>query len=278
MSFYESIFFWAALTIYALASGGFCYAVVFRNDKVLGKLVALTAAGLFIHTAAIAARYAAQGHLPWSSNYDNGLMGGWFIVLSTIYVCIRHKSIRIVGIATLPAVLLIMGYGVMRNPVLSPLDATLKSFWLYFHVFFAWLSFGAYVLAMGVGVLYLLREKKERAGEAVEFYQRFGSNDSLDDLMFRYLVFGFITNAVMIVAGAIWAKDLWGSYWSWDPIETWSLISWLMYGLAIHLRVTMGWRGSRFAWLMIGALLTVIINFFGVSLIMKSTVHVFRMG
>lgn len=278
MSFYESIFFWIALAIYAIASAGFCYAVVFRNEKIIGRLVALTTVGFAIHTAAIAARYAAQGHLPWSSNYDNGLMGGWFIVLSTLYVCIRHKHVRIIGIATLPAVLLIMGYGVMRNPVLSPLDATLKSFWLCFHVFFAWLSFGAYVLAMGVGILYLLREKQAQKGEVVEFYQRLGSNDALDDLMFRYLIFGFITNAVMIVAGAIWAKDLWGNYWSWDPIETWSLISWLMYGVAIHLRVTMGWRGSRFAWLMIAALLTVIINFFGVSLIMKSTVHVFRMG
>src|SRR5512133_2897301 len=122
MSPYESLFFWTALVVYALASGGFCYAVVFKNERVLGKLVALTGVGLAIHTAAIAARYAAQGHLPWSSNYDNGLMGGWFIVLSTLYVCIRHKSIRVIGIATLPAVLLIMGHGALRNPLPSALD------------------------------------------------------------------------------------------------------------------------------------------------------------
>jgi cytochrome c-type biogenesis protein CcsB len=274
----EAILFWIALVIYALCSGGFCYAVVFRNERILGKLVVFVGLGFCMHTAAIAARYAAQGHLPWSSNYDNGLMGGWFIVLTTLYTCARHKSIRPIGIATLPTALLIMGYGVMRNPVLSPMDATLKSFWLYIHVFFAWLSFGAYVLAMGGGSIYLLKERQTRSGTPGEFYQRFGSDETLDDLMFRYLVFGFITNAVMIVAGAIWAKDLWGSYWSWDPIETWSLISWLMYGLAIHLRVTMGWRGKRFAWLMIAALLTVIVNFFGVSMIMKSTVHVFRMN
>src|SRR5512144_1292835 len=107
MSFYESILFWLALTIYALASGRICYAVVCKNDEVLGKLVALTGVGLCLHTAAIAARYAAQGHLPWSSNYDNGLMGGWFIVLSTLYVGVRHKPIRVIGIATLPSALLI---------------------------------------------------------------------------------------------------------------------------------------------------------------------------
>jgi ABC-type transport system involved in cytochrome c biogenesis permease subunit len=80
---------------------------------------------------------------------------------------------------------------------------------------------------------------------------------------------------MMISAGAIWAKDLWGSYWTWDPVETWSLISWIIYGIAIHLRVTFGWRQMRLAWLVIAALSTVIISFFGVNFIVSNSLHMF---
>ncbi|GFO66298.1 cytochrome c biogenesis protein CcsA [Geomonas paludis] len=283
MAYYEAICFWLSLVIYALSAGGYIYALVFRNEKVVPKLLVLIGIGLLVHTGAVAARYFAQGHFPWSTDYENGLMGGWFIIASTLFVAWRQKSLRVFAVATVPTTMLIMGYGVMRNPSLAPMAATLKSFWLAIHVFFAWLSFGAYALAMAAGVIYLLKERaaKERGQAPAEpVPDRFAdlSPERLDDLMFKYLVFGFITNAIMIAAGSIWAKDLWGAYWSWDPVETWSLISWLMYGAAIHLRVTMGWRGTRFSWLMIAALLTVIINFFGVSILMKSSVHVFKMS
>ena len=98
----------------------------------------------------------------------------------------------------------------------------------------------------------------------------------LDELIFRYITFGFIMDSIMIVAGSIWAKDLWGSYWSWDPVETWSLISYLVYGTAIHLRVTMGWRDARMAWLAITLLSTVIISFFGVTFLVNSSLHIFQ--
>jgi ABC-type transport system involved in cytochrome c biogenesis permease subunit len=82
----------------------------------------------------------------------------------------------------------------------------------------------------------------------------------------------------MIAAGSIWAKNLWGSYWSWDPVETWSLLSWLVYGVALHLRVTMGWRGRKLAWLLVFAIIGVLVSFWGVNLIMEGSLHVFNVG
>jgi ABC-type transport system involved in cytochrome c biogenesis permease subunit len=122
-----------------------------------------------------------------------------------------------------------------------------------------------------MAVMYIL---KERSPEK-EFYRKFPDFPRMDDLMFKYLIFGFITDAVMIASGAIWAKDLWGNYWSWDPVETWSLITWLIYGLAIHLRVTMGWRGLRFAWILIFALSGMVISYFGINLVVESSLHLF---
>jgi ABC-type transport system involved in cytochrome c biogenesis permease subunit len=97
----------------------------------------------------------------------------------------------------------------------------------------------------------------------------------IDESMFRFVVYGFIAEIIMIVSGSIWAKDLWGSYWGWDPVEVWSLISWLLYGLAIHLRVTLGWKGRRMAWLMILLLSTVIITYWGIDVVVENTRHMF---
>jgi cytochrome c-type biogenesis protein CcsB len=272
MSSWETIFFWMSLVIYSLAAGGYIYSFVFKNPRPIAKLTLFIAAGFITHSVAIGARYLVLGHLPWAGDYESALMGGWFITAATLFVAWRNKSLQGLATATAPLVVIMMGYGVMRNPVLSPMAASLKSYWLYIHVYFAWLAFGAYALAMATGVVFLLKRKDPTNPS----YERFPSLANLDELVFRYVVFGFITDTLMIAAGAIWAKDLWGSYWNWDPVETWSLISWLTYGIAIHLRVTFGWREARLAWLAIFALSTVIISFFGVSFMLTSSLHIFN--
>jgi cytochrome c-type biogenesis protein CcsB len=276
MAYWETIFFWITMAIYALACGGFIYSLVFKNPRFMPKMTLLIAVGLVTHTVAIGARFMAQGHLPWSGDYENAFMGGWFIILATLILGWRNKALQGLATATTPLVIIMMGFGYMRNPVLTPMAASLKTVWLYIHVYFAWLAFGAYSLAMAAGVLYLLKRKDASRVEHNPVYDRFPSLSSLDELIFRYVVFGFITDTMMISAGAIWAKDLWGSYWSWDPVETWSLVSWLTYGITIHLRVTFGWREKRLAWLAIAALSTVIISFFGVTFVVNSSLHMFN--
>lgn len=276
MTNWETILFWVSLVIYSLATGGFLYSFIFKNPRFMPKMTALIAIAFTTHTAAIVVRYLAQGHLPWSGDYESAMMGGWFIIAGTLYVGWRNKSLQALATATVPVVVIMMGYGVMRNPVLTPMSASLKNYWLYIHVYFAWLAFGAYTLAMAAGVLYLMKLKNTANGVVNAAYEKYPSLDRLDELIFRYVVFGFITDTIMIGAGAIWAKDLWGSYWSWDPVETWSLVSWLIYGIIIHLRVTFGWRESRLAWMVIIALSTVIISFFGVTFVVSSSMHMFN--
>jgi cytochrome c-type biogenesis protein CcsB len=276
MSYWETIFFWIALILYSLASGGYIYGFTFKNPRFISRMTYLVAAGFVAHNVVIGARYYAQGHLPWSGDYENGLMTGWFIISATLYIGWHNKALRALATVTAPLVVILMGYGYMRNPMLTPMAASLKSYWLYIHVYFAQLAFGAYTLATAAGVLYLLKKRNSAKGTINPAYDRFPSLDRLDDLIFRYVLFGFMTDTIMIAAGSIWAKDLWGSYWSWDPVETWSLISWLAYGICIHLRVTFGWRETRLAWLVIAALSTVIISFFGVNFLVDTSMHFFN--
>jgi cytochrome c-type biogenesis protein CcsB len=276
MAYWETIFFWIAMAIYALASGGYIYSIVFKNPRVMPKMTILVLVGLIAQSVAIGARFNATGHIPWSGDYESALMGGWIVIAGTLIVGWRNRSLQGLAVATVPLVLIMMGYGYMRNPMLTPMAASLKTFWLYIHVYFAWLAFGAYSLAMAAAVVYLLKRKDAKRPVQNPSYERFPTLDRLDELIFRFVVFGFITDTIMIAAGSIWAKDLWGSYWSWDPVETWSLISWLSYGICIHLRVTFGWRETRLAWLAIAALSTVIISFFGVTLIVNTSLHMFN--
>ncbi len=276
MAFWEIIFYWVTLVIYSLAAGGFIYSFVFKNPRVLPRITLLVTSGFIAHTSTILARFQATGHLPWSGHYEYVLMGGWFIIAGTIFVGWQNKSLQGLAVATVPLVIIMMGYGYMQNPGLTPMAASLKTVWLYIHVYFAWISFGAYALAMSAGVLYLLKSKSDLLPVPNPAYEKYPSLDRLDELIFRYVVFGFITDTIMICAGAIWAKDLWGSYWAWDPVETWSLISWLIYGITIHLRVTFKWREKRLAWLAVAAMSTVIICFFGVNLVVNTSLHIFQ--
>jgi cytochrome c-type biogenesis protein CcsB len=229
------------------------------------------AGGLVLHTALVAWRWVGTGHVPTIGNFENALVGGWFIVVMTLWAGWRQRF-PLLAAGALPFALLIMGGGAMSDTAARPMVASLQSFWLYIHIFFAWISYGAYTVACGAGIVYLVKSRKggpERSEEAL---------GRLDELMFRSTVFGFITDAVMIASGSIWAKNLWGSYWSWDPVETWSLLSWLIYGVVLHLRITLGWRGRRVAWLLVFAIIGVLVSFWGVNLVMEGSLHVFNVG
>lgn len=272
MSPLEAIFFWIAVGLYGITTALYIYAFIFKNEKVLNRINYFIGISFIVHTVAILARWQAVGNLPVAGDYENALGGVWVIMLFYLYASFRYKSLRAIGLAILPFSLLLLGYGAMRAPQLAPMVAAVRSFWLYIHVLFAWLAFGAFTITFGLGVIYLLKEKNPDK----DFYNKFPPLPRLDELMFRYLIFGFITDAVMIASGAIWAKNLWGHYWGWDPVETWSLITWLIYGLAIHLRVTMGWKGRRFAWILIFALIGMVISFFGINLFVKTSLHIFE--
>lgn len=276
MSRVEAALFWTALITYALATGGLLYALVFRNERFVPRMFRLATAGFLAHAGAIAARFVATGHLPWAGDYENALFGGAFIVGGTLLVAWRRPELRVFAAATLPLTVLMMGYGFMRQPTLGPMAASLKSYWLYVHVYFAWLAFGAFALAMAGGIVFLLKRRDEARGAPNPAWRQAPSLERIDELMFRWVVFGFVTQAAMIASGAIWARDLWGNYWSWDPVETWSLITWVTYGLAIHLRVTRGWRGGRFAWLAVLAIAGMVITFFGVTFVVDTSNHFFN--
>jgi cytochrome c-type biogenesis protein CcsB len=261
--------FWTMLVMYAVTVAAQIYAQIFNRRSMMQRAWYGIAGAFGIHTVLVAWRWIATGHIPTIGNFENALAGSWFIVAMVIWAGWKERY-PLLAAGALPFALIILGGGAMSDTTARPMSASLRSFWLYIHIFFAWLAYGGYTVACGAGIAFLTKSRKGSAS---------GDDLSrLDELMFRSTVFGFITDAVMIAAGSIWAKDLWGAYWSWDPVETWSLLSWLIYGLALHLRITMGWRGRRLAWVLVFAIVGVLISFWGVNLVMEGSSHVFNVG
>lgn len=270
----EAVFVWISIALYGVSSALYMYAFVFKKARLLRPALLIVSSSFVSHTLAVLARYEAVGNLPVATSYEIGLGGSWVVMLFTLYISIRQRRLGGVGVLTAPFSLLMLGYGVMSTPELAPMPVSVRSFWLYIHVFFAWLAYGAFAMAAGLGAIYILKERAPKG----EFYDRFPEISKIDDLVFKYVAFGFAADAVMIASGSIWAKSLWGNYWSWDPVEMWSLVTWLIYGLAIHLRLTMGWRGKRFAWVSVFALSGMVVTYFGINIFVESSLHFFGAG
>lgn len=269
----DGLLVWTCIYIYAASSILLLTGFVFSRERLLWIATWALLPAFLAHTAIFIMRWARTGYFPANGDLENAITGGWFAIAFTLALFARTKKPVGAALFTVPATLILLGYGMVNEPNPLPLSASFKSSWLIVHVLFAQVAFGSYAITSGYGIVYLLKSRPQAEGR--KFYDRFPSLDALEETMFRFVVYGFICEAIMIPAGAIWAKDLWGSYWTWDPVETWSLVSWLLYGLVIHLRVTLKWKGRKLAWLMVFLLLTVIITYWGIDALVQSTRHMF---
>lgn len=275
MGWIEPILAWSTICVYAVCTILLLTAFVFSKERVLRVVPYILVPAFAAHTAIFFMRWQRTGYFPANGEFENAINGGWFAILLTLYVLLRRKGLVGISLVTVPVTLLLLGYGIMKNPDVLPHGAALKSSWLAIHVAFAQIAFGAYLVASGFGVVYLLKQGRESKGYRSVFYDKLPTVPVLEELMFKFVVYGFIADAIMIVAGSIWAKDLWGSYWSWDPVEVWSLASWLVYGISIHLKVQLGWRGRRLAWVYVFAIIGIIIAYWGVDFFVRNSQHIF---
>lgn len=261
----EAVFFWMAIWLYGVSFLTFLYGAVFKKEGAVRAGYYLAISGFIPQTVSMAVRWGVTGHPPVMRVYENSMLSGWFIIALFMMLRHWHRRVEIIGVAIMPVVLLMLGNGVMSKPYLEPLSPPFQSNWLWLHVFFAWVAYGAFCVAAGLGIIYLLKESAEARDRVAEFYNRLPDVRVLNDLMLRTVIFGFIALTVEIGAGALWAYNLWGRYWGWDPVETWSLITWLIYGIDIHLGVTLGWKGKRMAWLVIFSIISLFIAFGGIG-------------
>ncbi len=272
----EAIALWVAIAAYAAGTVTVFGGVAFKRQTWVDRSVVPAVAGLAAQSVAITARWAASGHFPYIEDYENVLVGTFAMVLAYVLLARVRRGLALSGALVLPVVLLTLGYGLTQAAPASPVTPPYQSGWLVVHVTFAWITYAFYSAVAGLAIVYLIRERAERRGrEAAGIPTWVPPSEEIDALSLRLVAFGFLNNAVMIASGAIWAYRLWGSYWSWDPVETWSLLTWLAYGFYMHARLTLGWKGRRLAYTALFALFGVLMTFWGVQLV-PTSYHLFR--
>ncbi len=261
----EWIMYVAAAALYALSSVIYLYCLVSRKEERINLAVSTALIGLLFHSVSIALRWIETGHGPYISMYEVLSKYAWFSVVIFLLVQQKYEKIKIAGFIVLPASFLMMAIGSTYSRDIQMIPSSLRSYWLVAHVGFASLGFGSVMVAAAIAVLYILKERQLNTGVQDSFYDRLPDLRTMDDLMYRFVASGFFALTIMIAAGAIWANQTWGRYWGWDPIETWSLISWFTYGICLHLRMNAGWTGKRIAWLIIFSIFVLAFSAFGVG-------------
>lgn len=243
---------------------------LFRGSKETSRLMLIAAwAGLLLHTASIVYRYVSAGHLPIASMHDASSFFAWCVLVMFFFLEYRYR-IGIIGSFILPIVFLLMLLSSVLPRAIHPLSPVLNSYWLGIHTLLAFLGNAAFAVAFGIGIMYLLQEHYLKSKHTHGLFKRLPSIQVLDEMNYKLITLGFPLLTLAIITGALWAESAWGSYWRWDPKETWSLITWLIYALILHIRLTAGWRGKRAAILSIIGFLIVLFTFIGVNLTLKS--------
>jgi len=273
MGNYENIAFITAFVSFGIASFLYVGYFISANTAVSRLATLITGWGWMLNTLALILRTINAGRLPLVNGYEFLIAFVWAIVLFYLWFEYRYK-IQTVGLFIMPIVWLLMAYVAVAMPdsqkAIAPLMPALKSNWLSVHVATAILAYGAFAISFGLALMYLLKESWADKNIKVDgLLYHLPPLEVLDEISYQFITLGFFLLSIVIVSGAIWAEQAWGSYWSWDPKETWSLITWMIYGACLHARQTYEWRGHRAILLAVIGFAAVLFTFFGVNYLLS---------
>jgi cytochrome c-type biogenesis protein CcsB len=261
---YITFVYFAAFVLYLL--------MMVMGSGICGRLGSFVSqAGLAAQTFAVILRWVESykmgiGHAPLSNLYESLIFFAWTIVFLYIIVEWRTKN-RTLGVFVTPLAFLAMAYASFTpgiNVGIQPLIPALKSNWLISHVITCFFGYAAFGLSFGLSSMYLLKRLDTQDRKST-FLKLIPKRAILDDLNYQMVLIGFLMLTLGIITGSVWAHSAWGSYWSWDPKETWSLITWLVYASVIHARMVKGWKGTRIAILCFFGFSCVLFTYFGVN-------------
>ena len=199
----------------------------------------------------LASRWLISGYFPLSNLYESLLFLSWCLLFILKLIESKTNS-KIIGAVVLPIILLIISFATLVLPkpmqYSSPLVPSLQSNWLMMHVSMMMFSYSILILGSLLSILMLVLIKTKNNNSSLNsLVTNKNLLINLDNWSYRTIGLGFPLLTIGIISGAVWANEAWGSYWSWDPKETWALITWLIFAAYIHARLSKGWSGEKVA-------------------------------
>ena len=269
----ESILFLVTLGMYFVTML-LCFLFAAIKKPSLSKLaIRVQIAALVVHTAAIVLRGIAMGRLPMANQYEFSTAFAWALALVSLIFILKFRF-PVLGAFASPVTLLLAVYaGVQKLNELKIIAAggvdsirnlmpALRSSWLGIHVSTVIIAYGAFGVSFVLSIIFLLRDKMKENG----FWdQHIPKKEKLDTISYRCVSLGMMFLTVTIGIGGVWAENAWGSYWSWDPKETWALVTWVIYLVYLHLRIRKGWSGKTAAIFGTVGFICVLFTYIGVN-------------
>jgi cytochrome c-type biogenesis protein CcsB len=260
---YEMNLFWTAVTCYGIAAFCYIFGLLARKEALFNCALSFVVVGFCGNLSAVALRWIAGGVPPFiaiSESLASGVLISVFVFLTSQFVA---RNLEAAGVLVMPICFVLLGWsGTLMKGIGTAMPPALQSTWLWTHIFAATTGFSCVLFAAALGLLFLLKERQSGG-----VYERLPGPQRLDELSYRFVSGGFVFLGLMMVSGALWSNQVKGSYWGWDPVEVWSLISWLVYGIYLHLRITMGWRNRRLAIYSLVAAGIMILSYWGIPFV-----------
>lgn len=239
----------------------FVFYLLYRKNPLmlLGRLLMI--GGLLFSIAYMVWRGIAAGRAPFSNLFEFMLSFSIGIVL--IYLVMeRLTGLRALGLVIAPLNMIFVGWAAALPKEIGPLVPALRSFWMSLHVPMAIFAYGGYATAFALGILFMVKERWKTPW--------LPEGEVLDRWIYTVIGAAMPFLTLLIVLGAIWAEEAWGTYWSWDPKEVWSLITWLIYAGYLHAKTRWGSRYRKLsAYAAVFGFVAVIFTYVGVNLLLS---------
>lgn len=255
----EAVVFSVAFGLYILADG-LLFAALFTGKEKPARLgLYAGSVGFAVHLFAMVLRTAGGAHAPFTNMYESLSFLAWAVVLAWLVLQKKAAQPRLGPYLMLIVIgLMALASSPLMPKEVAPLVPALQSYWLWLHVSVTLLGEAFFAAAFVSSLLYLAAGSEEKRLK-------------LDELGYRAVAVGFpLFTLGALVFGMVWAYRAWGRYWSWDPKEVWSLVTWFVYALYLHTRAVMGWKGKRSAVIAVIGFLAAMFTYFGVNYFISS--------
>jgi len=262
-----TILFNLALGVYIFTAISYLIFFANGNKKVQTLARAAMIGGGLLHIFYTVARMVSAGHTPITNNHE--AVSFFALAVTWGYLSFRWRyRVKNFGVFVAPVIVALMLVAMFSSQAVIELPPALQSWWLPVHASIAVIANGFLALAFCGGIMYLIQEHEIKKKKFGLFYHRLPSLEALDNLNRHCLAVGFPLMTLGIITGSVWAKQAWGTYWQWDPKETWSLITWFIYAAILHQRFTAGWRRRRAAIMAIIGFAAALFTLWGVNYIL----------
>jgi len=258
---------WAAVLVYAVVTLLVTSGAFFGRTRLERAGYAAAWAGVALHAAGLAVWWRVVGHGPYVDRFEVLSSYAWVLVVGFALFARLYPGVRAAAVVVYPAAFSMVAAGLFARPEIKQLPPTFRGIWLVLHIVFYDIAFCALVVALAFSAFFLLRSRGRLA-----WLTALPGLPAIDLHAYRFAGFGFVFWAIGMLAGSIWAYQSWNIFWNWDPVQTWSLLAWVLFGIYLHLRRFFGWQGERAARLFVGCFAVVLFSLF-VAPVLEESIH-----